>query len=347
VVLLRLFSGGPGLYDDVTWVLFVAVSVAVFLVAVRFVIRSARSRAWGRLALGIVLLFVVSLPLRFILFPNDAYRVEDTVRTALTSKDPSWCYDDVTVSYLEQNTKTPPPFADDICRHGATRQRADSVEVSDIHIDGDEATATAKPDGGSYDGSSLLLQLVKMDGGWKVDRFLGFASLDRAKFDQAFRQANLDFGFPPPAADCATAAERRLSDADVERIAVDPDPKHDPYPLVFVRCDRAHVEDRFIGAFHDLPGEAIKCVTGKVRSLADSALAGLSHDPIAFGVLDLKCDRGAALEGYRRQLAGYEDLGATGAGCVVHVLSGWDAARIVRFTYEAGPYQRLIDGCKT
>jgi hypothetical protein len=88
-------------------------------------------------------------------------------------------------------------------------------------------------------------------------------------------------------------------------------------------------------------------VVDRVRKLSDRELGRLIRDPASYGALGLQCDREDSLRGLQRQLEPYEDLGASGARCVVDQLRGLPAREIVRLTYDDSAYERVIDHCKS
>ncbi len=56
------------------------------------------------------------------------------------------------------------------CLNGRAKPTlADSVKVSDLQIDGDTASAKAKPKGGLYDGVTVDVTAVRGADGWQID----------------------------------------------------------------------------------------------------------------------------------------------------------------------------------
>jgi hypothetical protein len=64
----------------------------------------------------------------------------------------------------------------------------DSVTVSSVEIDGENATADAAFVGGSFDGQTLTVALIKDGGQWKLDEIEGFANLDREALTVALEE---------------------------------------------------------------------------------------------------------------------------------------------------------------
>jgi hypothetical protein len=87
--------------------------------------------------------------------------------SALTSGLPEIaCGPFVTSSYL----RTAYGGRDGCLRAQGEAAVADSVEVTEVMVDGREATATAVPEGGPSDGETLEITLVREGGAWKLDR---------------------------------------------------------------------------------------------------------------------------------------------------------------------------------
>jgi hypothetical protein len=89
------------------------------------------------------------------------------ILSALTSGLPEIaCGPFVTTSYL----RSAYGGRDGCLRAQGEAAVADSVEVSDVMVDGRKATATAVPEGGPSDGETLEISLVREGGAWKIDR---------------------------------------------------------------------------------------------------------------------------------------------------------------------------------
>ncbi|MDQ3728499.1 MAG: hypothetical protein M3355_02805, partial [Actinomycetota bacterium] len=135
--------------------------------------------------LTLVLAFFVS---RLISPPSDALQVEDVLETVSTTSDPSVCEELMTSAYLEQVTGLSAPFSDEFCEQTiSSRDAAADVEVMDIEVGEEEATALVSYSGGPLDGSRVAVALVEDDGDWKIDRRLRFQTLDRPAFEDALR----------------------------------------------------------------------------------------------------------------------------------------------------------------
>ena len=123
---------------------------------------------------------------------------EDTVRDRIeeisTGKDPEICETGYTTSFLQKATGLSGSEAQDVCREQVPQNDTRGVEVKELEVTGDKASASVVEDGGDYDGETLEVTLVKQGDEWKAD------DLDRpsvAQGDDAERaiiNAVLNFG---------------------------------------------------------------------------------------------------------------------------------------------------------
>ena len=90
------------------------------------------------------------------------------------------------------------------------------VRVTNVKVDGDQATATVREEGGDTDGAQGTFELRKEDGGWRIDD-LGVDYL-RSQVNKG-----LDSGgsatLAPKVSECARKALTDLSDAELKRVA--------------------------------------------------------------------------------------------------------------------------------
>jgi hypothetical protein len=106
---------------------------------------------------------------------SDEDDVKDTITTAFTSNDPEVC-DLITQSLTEELSGETGDKAVETCREQAQQgEPSDSVEFSDVSVDGDTASATFDVSGGGSPGH-IEAQLVKEDGDWKIDKVSASAS---------------------------------------------------------------------------------------------------------------------------------------------------------------------------
>ncbi len=325
-------------------------SLALLVLFVGFLARVVEGRRKGvRWALIAV---VVVLPAALFGFqrlqsPGDKTQIERTIREVATSDDPAYCNTDLTASYLRQTTGAKLPFADDFCRSEAGKSPADSVDVTRVAVTGDRATAFVAYEGGSIDGSQLLVELTKDDGAWKLNRRVAFEQFDRARFNNAYRSLLLQFGSPPRAAACALRKTAELSNRALERAILDQ--AHRVFAPIAVHCDRDGVERSFVKTIADpklaFPQAAVECAAAKVKASPDAKLLRLQLDPIAYNELLLNCEPASLIDFQQRELAAYEDLDAETVDCVLEVFRRLPPTRSIRLSYNQVKYESLIDSC--
>ena len=131
---------------------------------------------------------VVALPLGLVACGGDNGSSEDedqitaAIERAATSGDPAACTEVQTAKFTQQTSGEPSQSAAAAvksCQRDASDTAADKVEVTDIEVDGDSATAKAEATGSVFDGQTLDIALVKEGDQWKLDEFKGFEDFDR------------------------------------------------------------------------------------------------------------------------------------------------------------------------
>lgn len=119
---------------------------------------------------------------------DETSRVEETIETAATSTDPAACAKTQTKKFMEQTSGEPgkPPLK--ACEEEAEQEEnAESVEVSNVEVEGSDATAEVALSGGnSLEGQTLEVALVKDGDQWKLNEVVKFTKFDKAKLVEAF-----------------------------------------------------------------------------------------------------------------------------------------------------------------
>ncbi len=149
---------------------------------------------------------------------NDEAQIEDAIETSATTDDPSNCTELETQNFLEQTSSESGKAALESCEEEAAdpEGRADSVEVTEVEVEGDKATAQATITGGNFDNQTPVLALVKEDDQWKLDEITEFAEFDQDAFVQQF-ETQLEKGGEVEAAVTACIVDA-LSKAPQEEI---------------------------------------------------------------------------------------------------------------------------------
>jgi hypothetical protein len=113
---------------------------------------------------------------------SDESEIEEAVEVSATSKDPADCKKLSTQHFMEQTTRSEGSEAVKACEQNASNGAgAKSVGVSEVEVDGSKATADVALTGGSFDGQTLEIALVKEGDQWKLDELAGFAKFDEKK----------------------------------------------------------------------------------------------------------------------------------------------------------------------
>lgn len=147
---------------------------------------------------------------------EDEDLVTEAVETASTGTDPGQCTTLYTQAFVEQTQFATGPEAIAGCEEDAADPASDSVEVSNVSVDGDTATAEAAYGPGQLDGQTLVLGLVKEGDTWKVDSRDEFVDFDQAAFAAGLGESVAESGdAPEEVVDCMTSA---ITDGDSEAI---------------------------------------------------------------------------------------------------------------------------------
>lgn len=274
--------------------------------------------------------------------------VVDAIERVATTDDPSYCAEGVTQAYLEQVSGLPGEAAYGACVATASEPAltADAVEVSDIRIDGDDATAIVSYEGSTYDGSTLEVGLVRERGGWRLDSRLGFETLDRDRLGAALRAtlAAPPTSLSPAGARCAAGRLTELGDAALESALLASDPS--TYTEAVVACDRdAYLETIASGLDSaGYPESLGTCVRSELGELGDPALVAVLGNPVAYTRVALDCDRDAFI-GVQRQIVVAEGAGEEEADCVASKLDELGDQEIARTSIDGEVLERIYAEC--
>jgi hypothetical protein len=128
---------------------------------------------------------------------NDESQIEEAIETSATSTDPADCKKLATQQFMEQTTQSEGPEAVKTCEEEASNDEgADSATVSNVEVDGSNASADVALGGGGFDGQEVEVALVKQGDQWKLDEVAGFVKFDEAKVIEA-----LEKGFAKPSSE--------------------------------------------------------------------------------------------------------------------------------------------------
>lgn len=119
---------------------------------------------------------------------SDESKIEAAIETSATSADPSNCTELQTQKFDEQNAAVAGAAAIEACEKESEEDedQAESVAVSNVSVDGDEASAEAALTGGALDSQAVEIDLVKDGDNWKLDEIVGFTKFDAKALGEAF-----------------------------------------------------------------------------------------------------------------------------------------------------------------
>jgi ABC-type glycerol-3-phosphate transport system substrate-binding protein len=155
---------------------------------------------------------------------NDEDKITGAIETAATSTDPAECETTQTVAFMEQSTGEEGEEAVEKCEEQARegKNNPESVDVEEVEIEGEEATATTSFTGGTFDGQTLIVNLVQEESEWKLNEAERFKNLDREKliggFKTSFEESKEEI--EPKLAECLIGGIEESSDSELEGLVL-------------------------------------------------------------------------------------------------------------------------------
>jgi copper chaperone CopZ len=115
---------------------------------------------------------------------SDASKIEEAIETAATGTDPSKCTEVETQHFVEQSSQERGQAALKECEKEAKKGEgaAESVEVSNVEVDGSKATADVALTGGTFDSQTIEVDMIEEGGQWKANELVRFTKFDKGKF---------------------------------------------------------------------------------------------------------------------------------------------------------------------
>ena len=155
---------------------------------------------------------------------SDEDKIVEVIETSVTSTDPADCKELATQDFLEQTELSEGAEAVESCEESAkeTDDDPESVEVSEVEIDGSAASANVAFTGGSFDGQALSVALVEEDEDWKLDEVTGFAEFDQEQLADSLEEGlqSGDDPLDPQLATCFAEVIRELPTAEAEEVVI-------------------------------------------------------------------------------------------------------------------------------
>lgn len=153
---------------------------------------------------------------------SDESKIEETIETAATTADPSNCTELETRKFVEQNALGASGNAVKECEKEAEEgeEKAESVDISNVSVNGEAATAEVAFTGGGFNGQALEVALVEEGGDWKLDEVVGFTKFDPAKLANAFEAkfSEEEEAIPAKLATCLSGAFGEMSQSEAEEV---------------------------------------------------------------------------------------------------------------------------------
>lgn len=167
---------------------------------------------------------------------GDEAEITDVIETSVTSTDPADCTNLQTQAFLEQTTfEEGDALAECEAEAADTSDDPDSVEVTNVVVDGDSATGDVTFVGGPIDGSTASLALVKEDDQWKLDEITDIPEFNFEGFQQAFTEQLAAAGdVPQEIADCIVQAFADAGEEQVKEVFLSGD--EDQLNALFAQC---------------------------------------------------------------------------------------------------------------
>jgi hypothetical protein len=131
--------------------------------------------------------------------------ITEAITQAATEDTVESCTEVQTQAFTEQTEFATGDDAIASCEDGAGDgdTAGEEVEVENIEVDGDAATADVTFSGGGLDGQQLAVSLVKEEDQWKLDSLDEFIAFDKAAFTESLvTSASADGDTPPEVVDC-------------------------------------------------------------------------------------------------------------------------------------------------
>jgi hypothetical protein len=154
----------------------------------------------------------------------DNDQITATITKSATSGDPAVCTELQTPAFNAQtsggNGNGDPTKA---CEKQAADTAAKTVDVTNIKIDGDKATADVAATGSILDGQTIEVGLVKEGSQWKLDKVDSFTAFNRDAFIKGFEAlVTKDPKTPASVATCIQQKAQSATDEQLQAVILTP-----------------------------------------------------------------------------------------------------------------------------
>lgn len=152
---------------------------------------------------------------------SDESQIEEAIEKSAANDDPAACTKLQTQKFTEQTTQESGKAAVRSCEEEAEEEEGvESASVANVEVEGSTATAEASLKGGSFDGQTLEVELVKDGDQWKLNEAVKFTKFDQAKlveaFEREFEKAQNEVS--PQLVTCFVKAFEEGSQAEIEEM---------------------------------------------------------------------------------------------------------------------------------
>jgi hypothetical protein len=148
-------------------------------------------------------------------------KVEEAIETAATTTNPADCTKTQTQKFLEQTNGESGSAALKNCeKETENKENAESVEISNVEVDGSNATAEVVLVGGkTIEGQTLEVALIKDGDQWKLSEVVKFTNFDKVKLVESLeREVEKSGEASSKFATCIIEAFKRADQAEVEEL---------------------------------------------------------------------------------------------------------------------------------
>jgi len=150
---------------------------------------------------------------------GDESAVETAIEESATSEDPKICSEFQTEAFneFEYPGGNALKECEEATESGASV--AESVDVSNVEVNGESATAEVEVKGSGLDGQELEVEVAKEDGDWKLNELVGFTKFDSAAFAGTLEEKLAEEeGITPELAKCVSESLGSVSQEEAEMI---------------------------------------------------------------------------------------------------------------------------------
>lgn len=155
---------------------------------------------------------------------SDEAKITSMIERSATSTDPANCKETQTLAFMEQTSGGSGKEAEKECeeetKNGEDNPKA--VNVSEVEVSGDKATANVEFEGGNFNGQTVEVALVKEEGDWKLNELTGFAKFDPTQLVAALaKKLEEEPEIEPQVAGCIVEGLEEAPKEELENLVVE------------------------------------------------------------------------------------------------------------------------------